>query len=468
MKDTMQDRSNLVKQNPLYDILLLAKTIKLEPQQGLERVYHIGKSNKVLKTLRNKPGLNNDLSKLDHNRVLDLYPEYEYIYGPYVDSNQEEFNTVYLLFTNRVNQTNKLQVLYAGRVLQEHDTNQNLPYCESMRTEAVYRTTLDARDPLPRKLSNNCYYREYRWSEAEIAAIKQIYNAVGVRPPSYNALRENFSCGIMFGSNQHGSVNPYRLLYEIHHSKKRLEPHQVVSPVNGKKADLRTDNVVMRDLEEEDRSVRKEALEVYGLDTYKLEKIYARKGFNRFRGIYTYDEALGDNGLQGRRYVKLVRDGTDEQHTILLSRALMTVKEGRLLSDDETVDHIDHDNQNDALVNLRIVNRSSHTASDSVRLEIDPIVCGCCGKTFIPESKIFSYFKLNASAIPYCRPQCQKKLQSLTEEERVQKLAQKKITFRYYVLDKVTKQPRYFPPELSYKECRASLMNNGDTSFTAA
>ena len=460
----MQDRTHLVKQNPLYIVLLLAKVLRLDPQQGLERTYYLGKSNKVLKTLKASPGMSPDLSKLDHNRILDLYPEYEYIFGPYVDANQDEFNSVYLLYTNRINQPNEVRVLYAGRVLQQHDANSLLDYNDSMRDEVLYYSAIASKTPLIGKSSNNCYYRSHRWTAEELGAIRKIYGATSCSHPRFNTLRENYSCTITIRPGEHVAANPYRVMYEVHHAKRRLTSSQEVYSINGRKADLRPDNVAMRDVEEEDRIKRQEAIDLYGLDVGALEKIYSRTGFNRFRGLYSYDSEFIQNGLKGRRYVKLVRGGTDEQYTLLLSRALMAVQEGRVLDETETVDHIDHNNQNDTLSNLRIINRHSHSAQDSVRIEIDPVECGCCGKHFLPSAKAFSYLKLYPT-VPFCRPQCGKKLKELTKEEKTQKLATKKITYRYYVLDKVTKKPKYFQEGLTYEECRQQLFNDGNDSF---
>lgn len=465
----MRDRASCIKENPLYDILLLAKGLGVSKGQGLERVYSIGKSNKVLGMFRNRPGMNDDLSKIDHNRVLDLYPQYEYIYGPYVDSDQDEFNTVYLLFTNRINGANEICVLYANRVQLEHEAGQLLEYRAQMRDEQEYRRVMDTKGKVPNKLGNNCYYREYPWSKEELNKLERIYKAKKVGSFRYNTLRENFIGTVTMSPGVHMHVSAYRLLYELHHAKRRLESHQVVSPVNGKKADLRVENVVVRDLEKEDSEMRREALEVYGLDTQALEKIYAVTGFNRIRGIYTYDGANAHKGNIGRKYVKLVKDGTDEQHTILLSRALIAVREDRVLTEDETVDHIDHNSANDKLENLRLIGRSAHTAEDSVRLEYNPLECGVCGKHFLPSVKVYSYYKLNPY-IPTCTPKCRHLARDITGDERLAKLAQKKFVQRYYVLDKspVNGQNtrRYFPEGMDYNECRRLLHSDNIRAFT--
>ena len=450
----MQDLSNHLKGNPLFSILSFVKVTKEENHQGLERTYHIGKNNKVLKTLRSLPSKRSDLSKLDHNLVLDLYPEYEYIFGPYVDANKDEFNLVYILYTNRINQANEINVLYAGRVLQEHDKGAKLDFSETMQDYRLYKEALDARQPLKGKLSNNCYYKKWTFTPQERKDILAMYNGRSVSEPRYNTLRESFAVSIILLDGSVVGINAYRLLYELYHSKKRLSSAEVVSPINGKKGDLRSDNVMSRNLEAEDKAMREAVFAKYGLDTYALENIYAVQGYNRFRGLYDY-EGVADAGNRDRMYVKLVKSGTDLQFAMYLSRALMIVKEGRILGENETVDHIDNDKTNDSISNLRIIDRSRHVSEDSIRVEVDPVLCCMCNKHFKLANKEYTYYKLSDTPIT-CSPRCKKKLRNVPKERKKEMVKAKVISYRYYVLDKETKKRKYFS-STDYKECRQEL-----------
>ena len=444
--------------NPLINILSAVKSWSVSEDYGLERTYTISKSNKILGLLREEPGINDDLVTIDHNKVLELYPQHEYLFGPYNDSNAQEFNLVYILYSNRHNQDNELKLIYAGRVLMHH---LGIP-CGTNDTRVLdsqwYNQTVIQLEPVPNRKSLHCYYRPYSFNDQERAKIKEMYGCNTVCDPKYNALRENYSC--FFGATgKNFTVNPFRVLYEIYHAKARLPEHVVTSPANGRKADVRPDNVIMRDLIAEDLAKRKEALEVYGLDTYRLEEILASTGFNRFRGIYIHDGPNVDPCFMGRRYVKLVKNGTDIQIGPLLSNALMTVKLGRILLKDETVDHIDHDHSNDDLSNLRIIGKAAHVSEDSVRVDISPTQCGVCGTTVKLTAKQYGYYS-NNDAIVTCSDKCKADLRKLPLDKKVTLLHSKDLDHRYYIVDKQTGEWLYFDSK-NYDECRQFLFKNG-------
>lgn len=147
------------------------------------------------------------------------------------------------------------------------------------------------------------------------------------------------------------------------------------------------------------------------------------------------------------------------QHAILLSRALVCVQENRALGEDETVDHIDHDNQNDSIDNLRIIGKSRHIAEDSVRLEVAPTLCSVCQKKFTLSNKELSYYKIYPSPVT-CSPKCKKKLRSFTAQERAAMAQSKDLEYLYYINDKATKRPHYFKSK-DYAECKRILYETG-------
>lgn len=57
----------------------------------------------------------------------------------------------------------------------------------------------------------------------------------------------------------------------------------------------------------------------------------------------------------GRWQVCLWSPKTNKRRTLLYSKYLMSIKEGRILGRDEEVDHVDGDRTNDSLDNLEIV-----------------------------------------------------------------------------------------------------------------
>jgi hypothetical protein len=115
----MKDHTSELIKNPLRDTLINVQIVGIDNHLGLEKTYHIVKSKKALVGLKLGKPCRNDLFKIDHNAFLDMYPEYEYIFGPFMDSSDKEFNLVYLLYTNQLNAANKIKVVYAARVLKE-------------------------------------------------------------------------------------------------------------------------------------------------------------------------------------------------------------------------------------------------------------------------------------------------------------------------------------------------------------
>lgn len=66
-------------------------------------------------------------------------------------------------------------------------------------------------------------------------------------------------------------------------------------------------------------------------------------------------------GSEHRQMVCLFNSPTDRT-TIAYARYLMSVKLGRILNDDETVDHIDNNKLNDDINNLQILSREDNIA----------------------------------------------------------------------------------------------------------
>jgi hypothetical protein len=89
-------------------------------------------------------------------------------------------------------------------------------------------------------------------------------------------------------------------------------------------------------------------------------------------------------GKDGRKRVDLV-NWPESRTTISYARYLLSVKEGRFLSENEEVDHIDGNNSNDDLENLQILTKEQHRFKSSLeksgRTYIQ-CVCKYCGIMF--------------------------------------------------------------------------------------
>ena len=89
---------------------------------------------------------------------------------------------------------------------------------------------------------------------------------------------------------------------------------------------------------------------------------------------------------QGRYYICMVKIKTRKRKTISYARYKMAVFQGRRLSRDETVDHIDENKTNDKLSNLQILSRAANTRKNVIATgrssELVKLKCFVCSKTF--------------------------------------------------------------------------------------
>lgn len=102
---------------------------------------------------------------------------------------------------------------------------------------------------------------------------------------------------------------------------------------------------------------------------------------------------LSISNADGRARVSLHREdgsGTFMQY----ARYLMSVKEGRILSENEEVDHIDKDKTNDSISNLQILTIEDHknkTKDEMSGRTCITLVCAYCGSQFERELRQFRY-----------------------------------------------------------------------------
>lgn len=80
-----------------------------------------------------------------------------------------------------------------------------------------------------------------------------------------------------------------------------------------------------------------------------------------------FDCYLNFHSRMGRWQVCIKNQETGERRTILYSKFKVSVREGRILSQDEEVDHKDGDKTNDSDANLEIVTRAVNVARRNKR-----------------------------------------------------------------------------------------------------
>jgi hypothetical protein len=135
---------------------------------------------------------------------------------------------------------------------------------------------------------------------------------------------------------------------------------------------------------------------------------------------------------EGRRYANLIPiDGSSglKRKTISYARYLMSVKEGRILNEDEHVDHKDDDKTNDDINNLQILSLRENNIKEAKRRGTKMVVLKCpyCGvifekprvKTFLVKGGHFAACSRNCSsrfgALLQFHPNDPKLLQALKE-----------------------------------------------------
>lgn len=142
------------------------------------------------------------------------------------------------------------------------------------------------------------------------------------------------------------------------------------------------------------------------IDKEKLLDLY--KDYDIVYGPYSRKD--------GRKHIVLNKLGVSHNvkhkiKTLSFPKALMEVKLGRLLTEDETVDHIDRDVTNDCYSNLQILSRSQNSIKSVRRKLLKEENCVWCKKEFTPTAhqvgddlKVFG---------PFCSKVCTGKYGSL-------------------------------------------------------
>lgn len=139
----------------------------------------------------------------------------------------------------------------------------------------------------------------------------------------------------------------------------------------------------------------------------KLLKLYPL--FDKVTGPYLRND--------GRKHVtfnnsSLSKGDPNKTRTLSWPKALVEVREGRVLLDNETADHIDEDFTNDSLSNLQILTRianaiKSFDANSSRGEEISKHTCPQCKEEFlILARQVRANNIVKGKAGPFCSRRC--------------------------------------------------------------
>jgi len=136
----------------------------------------------------------------------------------------------------------------------------------------------------------------------------------------------------------------------------------------------------------------------------------------------------------GRKHLVLSGGKRTIKRTLSYPKALVEVREGKILGPDETVDHVDRDFRNDDLDNLQVVDKSTHLSIDALRVLPIHVNCAGCGLSFLPSIGQRNS-RANLKAGPFCSRICSgiygKNVQiGMPKQER------ERISVEYYRVEK--------------------------------
>lgn len=115
-----------------------------------------------------------------------------------------------------------------------------------------------------------------------------------------------------------------------------------------------------------------------------------------------------------RTYANLVSKYDKTRKTISYARYLMSTNVGRILSDDEEVDHINNDKSDDRIENLQILSKYDNIKKNNElvgRMYVE-LICPICKKHFeLPKNRSFIQ---KGGSYNCCSKECNNKMKSLT------------------------------------------------------
>lgn len=130
---------------------------------------------------------------------------------------------------------------------------------------------------------------------------------------------------------------------------------------------------------------------------------------------------------EGRCHVYLYKrrygDSRERRSTVQYARYLVSVKYGRYLTKEETVDHIDGVKTNNSLENLQVLTSSEDTKkyTYNLRTSLVEIICPVCDTLFSRRRGLTQLVPSKVDTVCCCSKQCANKLKKihLTSLERV-------------------------------------------------
>ena len=125
---------------------------------------------------------------------------------------------------------------------------------------------------------------------------------------------------------------------------------------------------------------------------------------NKILGLYPdYVQVYGPYTRKDGRKIIVLYDGT-RRTTKQYARVIKEMDLGRVLSESETVDHIDNDISNDSISNLQVLSRSDNAKKQALDIYGAPqeLTCAHCGASITRSASSLT----NKTGMYFCSKHC--------------------------------------------------------------
>lgn len=409
----------LLNQNPIRDFLALSEIKEILKIDDIETNLIVNKPKNSYNPFLRKLGNSELFQYIDVNILLDLYPEYECVYGPYLETTNDAME--YVLVLCQLSKRNiKLKIMYFKRALKEIELKKQLhDDFKIMEYPDLKKMLINYFQENPKCI--RFYNKLPILSSDQKKKILELYpEYTRISNVHYDTTWDSY-CIYLSAFHKRKKFKLIHLLYELSISK-RIDPSQRVIQKNNVSKDIRIENLTVFD-------PSSDVFNKWNLDPDKLIEIYNRNGNYKFGGVY--ERVKSDFESPRRRAVNIINLNTNKRIEMSLAKAKMIVKLDRLLNDNETVDHIDRNYLNDNLDNLRIIDNINHSKQDAFNIEIDPLTCPVCNSIFnINNKRRYEYRRLNWPH--YCSFKCSILGKKLVKQKLITPIYFKDLKIRYY------------------------------------
>lgn len=134
-----------------------------------------------------------------------------------------------------------------------------------------------------------------------------------------------------------------------------------------------------------------------------------------------------------KRQIVIVIDRKGKRRTVSYPKWLMECHQGKPLEKGMTVDHLDFNFNNNDINNLRVVDRSTHSADDTRRVKLIKLKCAECGKDFDRSPRLLRDKTKKGKVSAFCSRECAGKYSRKVQLGQIDKLpVQPYIESEYY------------------------------------